>query len=206
MLKQTHARLVQQTQAFVEACQRGARPDTRLRHKLLAAARLRPEAAEADVALRQACANLTSDIGQSLMGLESWTAAEPLAQACVTVRERLAGVALALAQPRRSAAIWTLTLMPRDAEDQPQAALATTVGWTETRAQAEQWLHGHGTLQHYYCFAVIEQVRPAPLGTIPSTVRWYRARWDLAQETVGDPQLEPIDPPPGFENCGAFGL
>ena len=80
MLKQTHARLVQHAEAFVGACRRDAVPDSHLRLKLHVAARLRPEAEDADLALRQACTNLTSDIGQSLMALEGWTAAEPLAE------------------------------------------------------------------------------------------------------------------------------
>ena len=211
MLKDAHARLVKQSQAYLKFCQTsGTLPDPRLfhslHHELQVAAQLRPEAQEADVALRQACENLTRDVGESLMQLERWTNREALIQTCGQLRERLAAVTLALEQPHRAAAIWTLTLMTRDAEDRPQTNLSTTLGWSTTREQAERWLHSHGTFEHDYCFAVIEQVRPAPLGTLLSTVRWYRARWDLATDARGNPPVEAMAPPQGFENCGAFGL
>ena len=206
MLEDLHSRLVERTQAFLVACEHDQVPDRHLRLDLRLAARLRPEADEADLALRQACDELARHAGESLMRLEGWTSEEPLAQACTQLRQCLAAVTLAMEQPRRAATIWTVTLMPRDAQGRPQATLARTFAWCTSRAIAEQWLHSHDTFEYYYCFAVIEQVRPAPFSTVLSTVRWYRARWDLVAGAGGDPPVEAIEPPPGFEGCGAFGL
>jgi hypothetical protein len=132
---------------------------------------------------------LVADVEAWLTALEGARDADAVLSACVDQRQRVK-LSQGARGRRASTEVWMVTTLPRDQEGRPDFTMASTISWHPTREEALRQVHDVSIWEYYYRFAVIERVRPWPIGPDAASGEWFEN---------GDDGVVSIQPPAGCE-------
>ena len=208
-LQADHERRKVWVRELLDAEARGERASTELRRRLASGRTAVSE--QADLAIRQACATLASDLAADVAAMAAAAMRYDIdSEASHRIGKRVANVEVALARPHEAATIWTVTTMCQDRRTRgPDLDRARTPVWMESRVEIEKWLDPEYDIwEAYYAFALVEGLRP---GTLPMTrvgMQWYAARdWTRPRRNFPRPRrIEAIATPAGCENVTGLDL